>query len=47
MIEAGFGVSYEDECFLFDTGIRRDFTSDRDVRPSTSFVVRVRFKHFG
>ena len=47
MIEAGFGVSYEDECFLFETGVRRDFTSDRDVRPSTSFVVRVRFKHIG
>ena len=47
MIEAGFGVSYEDECFLFETGLRRDFTSDRDVRPSTSFVVRVRFKHIG
>lgn len=47
MINAGFGVSYEDECFLFETGLRRDFTSDRDVRPSTSFVVRVRFKHIG
>ena len=47
MIDTGFGVSYEDECFLFETGIRRDFTSDRDVRPSTSLVVRVRFKHIG
>ena len=47
MLDAGFGVTYEDCCFIFASQIRRDFTSDRDVRPSTSLVVRIKLKNVG
>ncbi len=33
---------YEDECFYIEAGIRRKFARDRDIKPSTSFTVRVR-----
>ena len=47
MLDAGFGVAYEDCCFIFGSQIRRDFTSDRDVRPSTSLVVQIKLKNIG
>ncbi len=33
---------YEDECFYFEAGLRRKFARDRDIKPSTSFTIRVR-----
>jgi len=33
---------YEDECFYFEAGVRRKFTRDRDIKPSTAITVRVR-----
>ncbi len=35
-------VIYEDECFYFEAGLRRKFARDRDIKPSTSFTVRMR-----
>ncbi|MEC9345473.1 MAG: LPS assembly protein LptD [Pseudomonadota bacterium] len=40
-IRAEAGVRYLDECFDFQIGAVRDFTSDRDVEESTSVFVRV------
>lgn len=38
---------YQDECFEFELGVKRRFTEDRDVRPSTSFGVRVKLLYLG
>lgn len=38
---------YQDECFEFEFGVKRRFTEDRDVRPSTSFGVRVKLLYLG
>ncbi|PJK28855.1 LPS-assembly protein LptD [Minwuia thermotolerans] len=35
------GLRYEDECFDFQLGVVRDFTSDRDLEASTSVFVRI------
>lgn len=40
-------VVYQDECFEYEMGVKRRFTEDRDVRPSTSFGVRVRLLYLG
>jgi LPS-assembly protein len=46
-ISAAFGLLYEDECIRFSAGVRRNFTRDRDVEPSTSINIRVSLKHLG
>ncbi len=46
-LNSGIGLIYEDECFNASVDFNRDFTRDRDVRPSTSISFRVRFKHLG
>jgi len=43
----GVGVGYEDECFIFSTELVRRFTEDRDLKPSTSLVIRARLKNLG
>jgi LPS-assembly protein len=43
-LTAGGGFTYEDECFRFRLRARRDFTEDRDVRPSTSIGFQLIFK---
>ena len=43
-LTAGGGFTYEDECFRFRLRARRDFTDDRDVRPSTSVGFQLIFK---
>ncbi|MDA0338993.1 MAG: LPS assembly protein LptD, partial [Proteobacteria bacterium] len=43
-LTAGGGFTYEDECLLFRIRARRDFTEDRDVRPSTSVGFQLVFK---
>lgn len=40
-LRAEFGLQYLDECFDFQIGAVRDFTSDRDIEASTSVFVRV------
>lgn len=40
-LRAEAGIRYLDECFDFQIGAVRDFTSDRDVEESTSVFVRV------
>ena len=41
------GVTYEDECLLFDVAFSRNFTHDRDFRTSDSFLFRILFKTLG
>ena len=43
----GFGMTYEDECFLFSSSFERDFTSDREISPSTSINFKIRLKNLG
>jgi LPS-assembly protein len=42
MLDNELGVGYQDECLGFSLSYRRDYTSDRDVPPSTSVLFRVR-----
>jgi LPS-assembly protein len=39
-----FGLGYEDDCFGIALGYHRKYTTDRDLKPSTSLVWRVKFK---
>jgi LPS-assembly protein len=39
-----FGVGYEDECFGISVAYRRKYTSDRDLPPSTSVILRLKLK---
>jgi len=41
------GVDYIDECIELGVKLDRNFTQDRDVQPSTNFVLRVKLKHLG
>ncbi len=43
----GVGVTYEDECFIFDARFRREEFRDRDLEPSDSFLFRLTFKTLG
>lgn len=38
---------YEDECFIFDTIVRRDYYRDRDLEPSDAIIFRLSFKTLG
>jgi len=42
-----FGITYEDECLIFDTAISRTFFSDRDLEPDDAIMFTVNFKTFG
>jgi LPS-assembly protein len=44
MIDDEFGIGYEDECLGASISYRRDYTSDRDLPPSTSVLVRFQLK---
>lgn len=46
-ITAGVGIVYENECIIFTADLRRDFTRDRDVKPSTSVNFRIALKNLG
>jgi LPS-assembly protein len=39
-----FGVGYEDECLGISVAYRRQYTSDRDLPPSTSIILHVNLK---
>jgi LPS-assembly protein len=43
-LNSEFGLGYEDECFGISLGYRRKYTTDRDLPPSTSIVLRVKLK---
>ncbi|MBU6166658.1 MAG: LPS assembly protein LptD [Alphaproteobacteria bacterium] len=42
-----FGLEYEDECFRFGLGWRRDYVGDRDFRPGNAFQISIAFKTIG
>jgi len=44
---AGFGLTYEDECFILHGNWDRDFTADTDVSSGDTFFFRVTFKTLG
>ncbi|MBU6298230.1 MAG: LPS assembly protein LptD, partial [Alphaproteobacteria bacterium] len=39
-----FGLGYEDECLAFSIAYRRKYTTDRDLPPSTSIILRLNLK---
>lgn len=41
------GLKYEDECFRFGLGWRRDYVGDRDFRPGNNYQISVAFKTIG
>ena len=41
------GLDYIDECIELGVKLDRNFTQDRDVQPSTNFVLRIKLKHLG
>jgi LPS-assembly protein len=43
-LDAGLGVIYEDECFIAQVGYRNRQTTERDLRPSSSVIVRFGLK---
>ncbi len=45
MLNAGVGLTYQNECFTLLTSFNKTFTSDRDVEADTSFSVRFAFKN--
>jgi LPS-assembly protein len=44
MLDTEFGIGYEDECLGISVAYRRKFTSDRDLPPSTSVILRINLK---
>ena len=46
-INMGAGLTYQNECILFTTQLRRDFTRDRDLEPSTSINFVIKFRNLG
>jgi LPS-assembly protein len=40
-------LTYECECFTFDTQLRRDFYEDRDLRPDNTILFKLTFKTLG
>jgi len=43
-LDAGLGLQYEDECFIAQIGYRDRQTVDRNLRPSTSVILRIGLK---
>ncbi|MFQ5533877.1 MAG: LPS-assembly protein LptD [Sphingomonadales bacterium] len=41
------GLHYQDECIEFGATVRHNFTTDRDLTPSTSVLIRLVLKHLG
>ena len=46
-VKYGIGLQYADECFRIRTQVRRNFTRDRDVQPTTTISINVVLKHLG
>ena len=47
MITSGAALIYSNDCIEIQFAYRRKFTEDREIRPSSSFNIRVRLKTFG
>lgn len=47
MIRASGALKYEDECTDIEITVRRRFTRDRDIEPSTAVFLRIRLKTLG
>ena len=47
LLETGGSLRYEDECFALETGLKKDYTSDRDYENGITFKLGVEFKPFG
>lgn len=47
LLETGGYLRYEDECFALETGLKKDYTSDRDYENGITFKLGVEFKPFG
>ena len=46
-IAAASGLLYRNECFNMVLQVRRNYTRDRDIEPSTNFTFRIGFKNLG
>ncbi|HEY0300070.1 MAG TPA: LPS assembly protein LptD, partial [Rhizomicrobium sp.] len=44
MLDTELGIGYEDECLGISIAYRRKFTTDRDLPPSTSIILRFNLK---
>jgi LPS-assembly protein len=44
MLDTELGLGYEDECLGISVAYRRKFTTDRDLPPSTSVILRFNLK---
>lgn len=42
-----FGATYNDECFTLTIRAVRSIATNRDIRPSTTFLVQLIYKHLG
>tara|TARA_Y100001960_G_C14756329_1_gene871439 strand:- start:1114 stop:2850 length:1737 start_codon:yes stop_codon:yes gene_type:complete len=40
-------AGYVDECIEFGIKLERNFTEDRDIQPSTNFLMQIKLKHLG
>lgn len=47
LLETGGYIRYEDECFALETGIKKDYTYDRDYENGVTFRLGLEFKPFG
>lgn len=47
VLETGGYIRYEDECFALETGLKKDYTYDRDYESGVTFGLSVEFKPFG
>lgn len=43
-LDTEFGLGYEDECLGISLAYHRKFTADRDLKPSTNFLLRIKLK---
>lgn len=46
-VAARGGIYYEDECLRFGIVLDRRFTSDRDIEPDTSVILKISLKNLG
>lgn len=43
-LDSEFGLGYEDDCLGISLGYHRKYTADRDLKPSTNYVLRFKLK---
>ena len=42
-----FNITYDDECFTFVGALTRNFTTNRDIKPSDTIIFQLVFKSLG